>query len=183
MAVQFTLLWDLLVVNTNALTLSVGYRQKTVGGAFITTGFTPSNPLAKTVITAKSPSLSNNIIYEFEATTICDTNGPTPNANGIQESIGFACILPTLSHTSTTVTAVLDVTGTDITKAKFTLKKISDDSNAASPIVVNRVGDSIQATVAGLSDINCYWQINLYAVVNGVEVISNTCSPYLADAA
>lgn len=181
MSVQFFLEWesDELVASTNALTLTALYRQKSVGGVFISVGFTPANPITKTIEAALSPVLLDNIIYEFKTEIQCTLNGPTNNSNGIKESINFACILPVLSHSDTQTSIIVDVTGLDITKAKFTLKKVSDDSNAVSPIIVNRLVNSISATATGLTPATAYyWQINLYSTINGVEVIGTTCTPY-----
>lgn len=181
MSVQFTITWDNteIAATTNALSQLVVYRQKAIGGAYLSAGFTPSNPLAKSVSGALSPVLDDNKIYQFKQQTICTANSPSENDNGVQESISLVCLLPTITQTTTQTTATLDVTGLDITKAKFLLKKQSDNSNASSPFTVNRVGNSIQATATGLTTATAYyWQINLYSVVNGLEVISDTCTPY-----
>lgn len=179
MSVQFFLIWDELPTSSNALGIIALYRRKSVGGSFISAGFTPSNTMAKTVVSATSPVLLDNVIYEFIVQTTCTDNGPTNNSNGIQESINFTCILPVIVHTSTQVTATIDVTNTDITKAKFTLKKVSDNSIVSPATVITRMGNSIVATAIGLTAATAYyWQINLYSIINGIETIGATCSPY-----
>lgn len=188
MAQQFTLLWNnsSVLANPNATAQTALYRQKSVGGAFISTGFTPSNPLAKSVNTVDSPNtLLDNVVYEFKVQAVCTLNGPSDNDNGVREIIGFACITPTLSQEETEATISLDVSGTDIVKARFTLRRSSDNTQVAQS-VVNAVGSTISLTETGLTaGTNYYWQVELYATINGVEVISSSsdylgspCSPY-----
>lgn len=181
MSVQFTLTWDSskVVFSSNATAQTALYRRKSVGGAYISAGFTPANNMAKTVEAALSPVLLDNVIYEFKVQTICTVHGPTNDRNGIQEAINIACILPVVTHTSSQTTITIDVTNTDITKARFVLRKVSDDTIASPSVVVTRIGNSIASTAIGLiAATSYYWQINLYSTVNGIEVIGTTCSPY-----
>ena len=185
---QFTLQWNnsAALANSNAISQRVSYRQKSVGGSFITTGFSPSNDLAVSVTTANTPTLSDNVVYEFIVQTICTTGGPTNNDNGIVEAIQFGCINPSISKTDTASTINLDVTGTNITKARFTLRKTSDNSVVSGPTVVLVSGNAASTTATGLTaSTSYYWQIELYAIVGGVEVISSSgsyigspCGPY-----
>lgn len=185
---RFNPSWDNtdILANINNLTQTVGYRQKSVGGVWITNGFTPDNPLAKTVSTVLTPILSNNVVYEFRVQASCTENGPVTNDNGIIEQIGFSCIEPTITKTQTSSTAVLNLINTDITKATLTLRKSSDNSAVYGPTVVSRVGDSVTALATGLvANTQYYWQVVLYAQVNGVEVASSNsaylnsvCGPY-----
>lgn len=188
MAQQFTLQWNnaSVLANPNATAQTALYRQKSVGGAFISVGFTPTNPLAKTVNTVDSPNtLLDNVVYEFKVQSVCTLNGPVDNDNGVREIIGFACITPTVTKGETQGTISLSVAGTDITKARVTLRRSSDNSQVSQNIV-NAVGNTISFTQTGLTaGTNYYWQVELYATINGVEVISSDsnylgspCSPY-----
>lgn len=177
MPAQFTLNWDNTAISGsgNVTGQTVSYRKKLVGGSFITTGFTPANNLAKTVNSATTPNtLSFNGIYEFQVVTLCTINGPTPNSNGIIEQISFACLTPTITFTDVTGRIVLNITGLDISRARFTLKKTSDNSIITGPININPVGSTITADATGLtSNTGYYWEHELYTTVNGVEVISS----------
>lgn len=185
---QFTLTWDntAVLANPNATAQRALYRLKAVGGAFISAGFTPANDLAKTAITSTTPALGSNIVIETKVQSICTLNGPTDNDNGIQEVIDFSCIVPTLTKTSTTADASLDVTGTDIIKATFTLRKSSDNSIVSGPTVISRSVNTIATGATGLTgSTNYYWQVELHATVQGVEVKSSSvnylgtvCGPY-----
>jgi len=87
----------------------------------------------------------------------------------------FNCIVPTLTETSNTATATLDLTGTDITKARFTLKRSIDDVVFAGPTIVNKVANSASLVATGLAAAtDYYWEIELYATINNVEVISSS---------
>jgi len=185
---QFSLSWDnsAVLTNTNSISQRCSYKLRT-SGTWLTTGFTPANDMAKTVITANSPSgLSNNVVYQFKVENICTSGGPTINDNGIQEDINFSCISPTLTETSTTGTLVIDTTDTDIIAARITLKLALDNSIIMAPTIINAVSNTITANATGLTvSTNYYWQIELYAIVNNVTVISSDpsqmgsiCSPY-----
>lgn len=184
----FTLTWDNAVVlaSPNATAQRAGYRRKDVGGVWITTGFTPANDLPKSAITCLTPVLISNVVYEFRVQAICTVNGPTINSNGIREQIIFACISPSLSQSDVAATADINVTGTNITKAIFTLRKQSDNSAVGGPSTVVVSANHIQKTFTGLvSSTNYYWEIQLIAVVNGIEVNSSSvdyinavCGPY-----
>lgn len=173
---QFSLNWfnAAVLVNANALTQRAAYRQKSVGGSFITAGFTPTNDLPKTAVTVTSPVLAENKIWEFKIDCICAVGGPTPNDNGIIEKLKFQCLTPVLSNEITTAQAVLNITGLDITKARFTVHVTADNSVAYGPVIVNAVGNSITANATGLDpETEYYWEIELYATVGGVEIISS----------
>jgi hypothetical protein len=185
---QFTLQWNNVnqIASSNCNNTRVSYRQKSVGGVFITAGFNPGNDMDKAVTQTDSPLLTDNVVYEFKVESLCAQNGPTPNDNGLVEAIGFACISPNIVKTDLTVQATLDVTNLDITKARFTLRRASNNVIVGSPVIVNKVGTSIQHTFSGLTQLtNYYIDIELYATVNNTEVISShpsylasVCSPY-----
>lgn len=74
----------------------VGYRQKSAGGSFITTGFSPANDLGLGInYTHIQDELLNNIIYEFQVLTLCEGGITTPNT--IVEGISLACVNPTIT--------------------------------------------------------------------------------------
>lgn len=186
---QIQLNWDNseLLASANALTQTMSYRQKTVGGAWLTTGFTPANPMAKTVNAALSTNtLLANVVYEFYLLTNCTENGPTPNDNGQIEQLGFACIIPTVNKDQTTSTANINLAGTDITKVRFILRRTSDNAIVYGPVTVNRAGNSAQTLATGLvGNTQYYWQVALFTTVSGVEVVSSSvvyigdvCGPY-----
>lgn len=186
---QFNLVWDEsnVAVNPNALSQRASYRYKAVGGSWITAGFTPINDLDITDNNVLAPVLDNNKVVELKVECICTVNGPTINDNGVREGIGFSCITPNVSvFTSTQGTITIDLTSTDITKVRFTLKKSSDNSTVMVPTEVNRVGNSATITKTGLTaSTSYYWQVELYANINLFEVKSSDlgylgtpCSPY-----
>lgn len=179
MSCQFTLIWDnsAVLASSNATGQRALYRYKTVGGAFISIGFTPTNDLAKSVSTVDSPVLDDNKVIQFETASLCTSGGPTPNDNGIQEVIEFAAITPVITKDDVSSTITLITTGLDITKAKFTLRKSSDNTIVGTPVVVNVVSSSAATISTGLVySTNYYWQVELYAIVNSVEVISSNFS-------
>jgi len=185
---QFTLVWiaDQLITNVNAIGQTVSYRQKSVGGSWLTAGFAPANPLSNVVETVESPVLTDNIVYEFKVECNCTENGPTPNDNGIQEGINFACIAPTFELFPTQINVIVDVTGTDITKARFVMRRADNNNIVHGPNTVNRIGDTVELLHTVLTPAtNYYVQIDLLATINTIEVISNAsnqlgtaCSPY-----
>lgn len=173
---QFTLNWNAgdLVGNTNCISQSALYRYRLVGGSFISTGFSPANPLATTAITVDSPTLNENQVIQFEIQVGCTLSGPSYNDNGIQEVIEFAEIVPTITETDNSSTITIDATNTDITKAKFTLRKSSDNSIVGTPTVITKSGSSISYTQSSLNySTNYYWQVETYATVNSIEVVSS----------
>lgn len=184
---NFILNWDntAVLAEPNAIAQRALYRRKDVGGSFISSGFTPINDLPKSAITTTSPNLLNNVVYEFKIQAICTENGPTDNDNGIQEQIKFACITPNVSATDVASTITIDVTNLNITKARFTLRLASDNSLVAQSTVL-AAGGFITKTQTGLTaSTGYYWQVELYATVNGIEVISSSpsylntvCGPY-----
>lgn len=177
---QFTLNWfsTALIINPNAIGQTASYRQKSVGGSWLTTGFTPANNLSKTASTVTSPVLGNNIVWEFRVQALCTVGGPELNDNGVQEGLKFACLAPIQSFTTTTAQIILNVIGLDITKAAFTLRRVSDGNIVSGPTIVLRVGNSITHNVLGLTPgTEYFWQTVLYATVNGAEVNSGSPVP------
>lgn len=191
---QFTLQWDNSSVlnNNNAIGQRASYRSRTVGGDYIATGFSPNNDLAKSAITTDTPVLLDNVVYQFKVETLCTVNGPTINDNDIQEAISFNCISPNITVTTTHAEFNLDVTGTDIIKIRVVTRRASDSviidtsiSTRISNNVYYQVYDPLKVSTLLTPGTNYYFQIELYALVNNVEVKSSsvqflgeTCSPY-----
>lgn len=178
---QFILSWDNTdaIANDNNLSQTASYRQKSVGGSWITAGFTPTNNIDKDVASALSPVLSPNLVYQFKIDCNCTQNGPSANDNGIREQIGFACIEPVIENTQTTSSINTDLTDTDITKVRYTLRKSSDNTIVYGPITVVRTGNEAPAVATSLVEgTEYYWQIVYFAIVNGVEV-NSSASAYL----
>jgi len=173
---QFNLTWfnTAVIINPNATGQRVSHRQKSVGGSFVTTGYTPANDLPKTASASQSPSLADNKVWEFKVEALCAVGGPIINDNGLQEGLKFACLVPTLSKTTTTAGIILNVAGLDITQATFILHKASDDSVVSGPTTIARVGTAISHSVTGLTpDTEYYWEFIQYAIVNGSEIASS----------
>jgi len=167
--------WDnsAVVANPNATEQNAKKRKKSVGGPYDQIGFTPANPMATSVNAAVS-AVTDNIIYEYLVDAICAVGGPIPNINGIQEGINFACFNPSLTSDNGSVSVSLNVTGLDITKARFYLYKASDDSLVGGPTVANRIGTTISTSFTGLlPSTNYYLKYEMYATVNAVEVVSS----------
>jgi len=181
-----TLNWDNTAVNAsaNATAQRASKRIAAVGGAYDTTGFSPANDLPKTANTVDA-TVTANRVYDFKIEAICVSGGPTPNDNGVKQGIVFACIAPSFSVTSSTIQATVNLAGTDITKVKMTLRKQTDDTLQATQ-TVNNVGGSAVANFTGLAaGTGYYLETEMYAVVDGVEVISSSveylnavCGPY-----
>ncbi len=166
--------WDNsnLVFDPNTDAQRASKRVKAIGGAYDTVGFNPANDMAKSVNEALATVLDNRV-YEFIIDAICISGGPTPNDNGPIEGIAFACIAPSFNPTYNSLNVVLNLVNTDISKIRVTLRKQSDNSLVGT-FTASRSGTTATATFSGLTASTDYWvQIELYAVVNGVEVISS----------
>lgn len=147
-------------------------RIKAIGGAYDATGFTPANDMAKAIDAAQVTVLSNRV-YEVIVEALCISGGPTPNDNGPIEAIDFACILPSFDPTHNAIDVVLDLTDTDISKIRVKLRKQLDNTLVGT-FTASRVSNAATATFTGLTASTAYWvEIEFYAVVNGVEVISS----------
>lgn len=169
-----TLNWDntLVLASANATGQRASKRIKSVGGAFSTLGFNPANDLLKTAVTTDA-TVDANKVYEFMIQAICISGGPTMNTNGLQEGIVFQCIEPSFDETNTTIDVVVNLAGLDITKIRVRLKKQSDDSLVGT-VTANKIGTIATASFSGLTASTDYYvEIELYATVNGVEVISS----------
>lgn len=178
----FTLNWDnsLVLAEPNAINQRASYRIKTVGGAFITTGFTPTNDMSTAVISATHNGTENKI-YEFKVEALCTAGGPTMNDNGIVEQIVFECVDPSsLTADDDSITISLNLTATDITKVRFKLRKQGDDSLVQTITTVCPGGiGSTSANFTALSPNTAYYiTAEFYCTINGVEVISSS-SDYL----
>ncbi len=181
-AVTFTLNWDnsLVLASGNSINQRVSYRQKNIGDPWITVGFTPNNDLSTSDTSAYIDTLDPNLIYEFKVEAICTEGGPTINDNGIVEQIVFQCIDPDeVTATQTTATIIVDFTATDITKARWRIRRSGDDSLVQSAITT--VSNSTSHTFTGLvANTSYYITVEYYTTINFVEVISSA-SNYLDD--
>ena len=63
-------------ITVNVINQRAYYRRKTTGGAFLTTGFSPSNDLSTAASTTDKGSLLDNVVYEFKVANICTDGGP-----------------------------------------------------------------------------------------------------------
>lgn len=171
--------WDntVLLANANVLAVRAYWRLKTVGGAFNTTGFSPANDMNKSIVTTSFTVSSSNVnkVFEFKISSICSEGGPTDN--GLVEGIVFSCIVPSLVSYTNRVDVDINFTGTDITKVRYTLKKQSDNSIVGGPIIVNVVANNAPHSFTGLiANTGYYLEVELYATVNGTEVISSAAN-------
>lgn len=166
--------WDntAVLANVNATGQRASKRVKAIGGAFQTSGFSPANDLLKTAVTTDATVIDNRV-YEFKIEALCGIGGPVINNNGVKEGIIFACIAPSFSSDNSSVTAVINCLNTDITKARVILKKQSDNS-VVGTLTVNNVANACTALFSGLdASTNYYVTVELYSLVDGVEVISS----------
>lgn len=161
--------------NTNGNTINqrAYNRQKNIGGAFLTTNFTPTNDLSTVATTSTFTNATVNTVYEFQVANVCTVGGPTFNNNGIREGIVFACVTPTESHTDTTATATVSGLPSDITKVVFNI--LDNVGTPVGAVQTNTVSGGIAtASYSSLTNSTVYIiRIQLIAVVNGVEVTSN----------
>lgn len=181
-----TLNWDNTAVNAsaNAIAQRASKRIVTTGGPFDTTGFSPANDLPKSADTVDA-TVTENRVYEFKIEAICTSGGPTPNDNGLKQGIIFGCIEPSFSVTSTQIQVTVNLLNTDITKVRMRLRKQSDDTVVGTQ-TINNVGNQAVGTFTGLLPGTAYYvQLEFYAIVDGVEVISSdgdfvgaVCGPY-----
>jgi hypothetical protein len=162
--------------NPNIISHRMSRRIKTVGGLWITLGFTPANDLAVVAgVMGAVATVTDNKVYEAKVESICITGGPTINVNGIQEQIAFACIPPSLSSSSSAVSVLINLASTDITKARLVLRRQSDNFIVGGPVIVNNVADAITYSFTGLSSITGYYlTVELYATVGGIDTISSS---------
>lgn len=171
--------WDNTTIanNSNVIYQRLSWREKSVGGAFNTTSIIPTNDLDKTVSSVDFVSASYNKVYEFILEVFCSLGGSTQNSNGIVEKISFGCILPqTVGILDTTASLNFNLSNTDITKIRLVLKLQSNNSIVSSA-TISRSGDTLSHTFTGLTpSTDYYFELEFYAVVNGVEVISSSPS-------
>ncbi len=179
-----------LVANPNALSQTAMIRQRSLAGAWITTGFIPANNIDKnlnsTVSTTTFAQTANTVI-QFKVQTNCLVNGPVDNSNGIVENIRFSCVIPVIEPDVTEAELSVDLsayTANDITKVRFTVRNSATDVIAYQ--ATDNSGPIFTTTATGLVTATGYYvQIEFYATVNGEEVISSAaeflnavCGPY-----
>lgn len=170
---ELYLKWDNALATINNIARRASKRIKTVGGTWITTGFTPANDFSPTIFQVRA-TVNPNKVYEFKVENICITGGPTINDNGVQENIKFECIIPDLGADTSSISVNINLASTDITKVRLVLKQQSDNLIVGGPIIVNNVADAATYTFTGLTvNTGYYVTVELYATVNGVDVISS----------
>lgn len=182
---SFTLSWTP-VITGNVIAQRAYFRQKTVGGAFLTTGFSPANDMGTGVSTTARSGLTDNVVYEFKIANICTIGGPTDNTDGIKEQIQFACVTPTVTKTATTGNCAYTGLPADITKVRFRLRLTADNSSISGPTTVTVVGGAASVNVTSLTPAtDYYFETEFFAVVDGIEVVSSAaaylnavCGPY-----
>ena len=172
---NFTLTWTP-NINPGVSNQQAEYRQKSVGGAFLSTGFSPANPLSTSANTASITGLLDNTIYEFRISNFC-IEGRTYHSN--VEAIKFTCPILSEVHGSSYIVATASGLSPDIYKVRFTLYASDGTTILQGPIAVSTFSSgSCDNTFSGLTSETSYIiKIELTAIVNGEEVISalNTC--------
>lgn len=173
----FNCSWDNTTIynNSNVNFQRLSWREKSIGGLFNTTSIVPANDLDRTINSVDFISASYNKIYEFILEVFCSSGGSTQNSNGIVEKIAFDCILPqSIGILDTTATLNFNLSNTDITKIRLTLK-LQSNGNVVSSVTVNRSGNFLNHTFTGLTpNTGYYFELELYANVNEIEVISSS---------
>jgi hypothetical protein len=137
---------------------------------WVTTGFSPANPLSATATTTTA-TVTDNTIYDFMVQTTCTYGGPTDG--GVQQGISFACIVPVLTHTFNSVTATTSGFPTPgVTTVIYSLYDSTNTLVATQNASV--VGGSANTTFAGLSASTTYSVRSDYsATVNGTTQTSS----------
>ncbi len=173
---NLTLIWTLSTI-TNTVS-QTAKKRSAEDVSWITTGFTPANPLTPSAVTTVV-DVEFNEVYQFQVDNNCTIGGPT--GSNIVEGVVFNC--PSTS-TITTDTTSSTTAGDgvflpqDIFQVRFTLKLTADDSTVYGPIIVPTTGGQATTGTTGLTPgTDYYWVYELYAVINGITVISSA-APY-----
>lgn len=174
---SFTLQWTP-IITPNVTGQRAYFRQKSVGGSYLTLGFTPSNDLSTGTNSTVRPGLLDNTIYEFQVANLCIDGGPTFNANGPVELIAFTCASG-FSFTPQQNNIFVQLTGipADINQVRFEL-------TGQVPVTQNvAAGGTITHNFAGLTE-DTEYTLNVFygALVNGVQTFdtSATCTHIIA---
>src|SRR5690348_4808141 len=149
---QFKIKWFNAAVlsNPNSISQRVVYKRKT-DTDWLSTGFTPSNDLPKTATEVTSPVVADNVVWQFKPQVVCQ-NGVVDNDDGVKEALKFSCFVPVLAKTYNSATITVNITGTDISKARFTLKKTGDNTVVYGPVTVSPVSNSISTSSGAILD-------------------------------
>jgi len=173
---NFTLNWTP-NINGNIISQQAEYRKKSVGGGYITIGFTPSNPMSISETSAIITGLDNNVVYEFRIGNNCSEGGLVYDGI-IKEGLKFGCVAPTEIHTPSSIQASVSGLPVDITKVVFRLYDSAGTSLLSGPTTVNTASGSATNNFTGLTSSTTYRvRVELVAIVGGVEVTStmNNC--------
>lgn len=177
----FTLHWDntAVLANSNVTAQRASYRRRSVGGTFATTGFTPANDMAKSVVSAVTGTLLDNVVYQFKVEAICTSGGPSINSNGLVENIKFDCIIAEVAPQSNSVLVKYTSLPVDIISVDFTIWDNAGTSIIQGPFNVPVVAGATQRMFTGLASATNYQSgIKLRAVLNNAtitQVISPEC--------
>ena len=156
----------------NSLNQTAKYK---LNGAvtWLTTGFTPANPMNALVNTTQITGLLNNTIYQFQVDTNCSIGGPT--SSPIVQRIGFDCLGGFSFIDNNNGTADISILGLNVyTSLNFVQFKVYSDigalleTSANIPIGVPTVW---QTDVLVPGDYEVALQYG--SIVNGVQVFSN----------
>jgi hypothetical protein len=166
----FNIGWDntSILTNDNITAVRVVYAiSNTVGGwgAFISNaGITPANDILKTIKTATITITPFNTKIRVKVQSICSQGGPIDNEDGLEEGIVFQCITPTITNTHNSSTISINLSTTDITKVRLSVKRDSDNAVLVPLTIVNRANNAATFTATSLvAQTNYTWNIELYA--------------------
>lgn len=161
--------------SANAIGQRASKRIASVGGAWDTSGFKPLNDLPVSA-THTAAGVIPNIVYDFKIEALCNIGGPTINANGVRQGIYFAEIIPQFSQddngSDVDLTITLSVTS-DITKARIKMYRQIDDNLLSTQTPVNSSNTCSHTFAALANSLGLYFTVELYTVVNGIEIISS----------
>ena len=169
---NFTLNWLNPNVSSNVINQRADYRQRTVGGAYLITGFSPTNDLAPA---ARSTTINNllwNVAYQFQQANICTVGGPTYNTAGMVEFIKYQCTAITAVPTDSTVLVTVSGLPDDINSVILT-------NNGVNQTVVP-ISGTASFNFGNLTASTAYTATAQYgSIINGIQYMDPavvTCS-------
>lgn len=165
MPANFNISWTA-GVTSNTTAQRVYYRQKSIGGAYITTGFIPPNDLPINATSTTINNLSFNRVYEFLVANIC-SESEQPIYSAKVEKINFEClgVYDIQSETYSIIFyAIINTANVDINKVKLSISGFPDKTfdvvNGSNPLIFD-----------GLTPDTAYvLQVRYGAIVNGVQI-------------
>jgi hypothetical protein len=168
----FTLNWSP-VGGPNSLNQTARYREKG-SVTWLTTGFSPANPIGPLVSTTEVSGLLDNTIYEFQIVNNCNFGGSA--TSDIFEEMVYACIGGFSYEDNGDGTATFEIVGLDslpdINLVRF---EIYDSTQtfllATSPNVAT--GSPTTWTTGVLAEDDYIVKIQYGAIINGIQQFSN----------